>query len=125
MKRAEIKIDKYVVYIYFEDHEIKYFTEARDRGIKLVGIYSYFKNKPHNKNGEDHLHVLKKGKQIFAINRSGSAHDRSHGVSIPRKVADALRKEFPDWEIPKNNIIESFEDRELKLKYLVTKILID
>ena len=81
--------------------------EAIHRGKPLRGPYSVIRHSPHVDNAQYHLHVYKKNKQLFAINIDGTAHDQSHGCRIPKKVADELRRRFPDYCIPRNNFIES------------------
>jgi hypothetical protein len=107
MNWTSLKVENYIINIFFEDHDKSYINEARNRGVPLTNIYSVLKHKPHTNPGEEHLHVYKKGNQLFSIGKSGKAHDKSHGVRIPNKVADALRDQFPDWNIPDNNIIET------------------
>lgn len=103
-----ISIDEYTVNIYgsaFETSRI--FKEAKHRGTPLGGTYSMRQDSPHSTKGQNHIHVYCKNNQLFAINKDGSAHDQSHGVRIPNKVARKLRVQLPDYKIPGNNIIES------------------
>jgi hypothetical protein len=67
-----------VVHIYAErtSPEARLLGEAKQRGTLLGGKYS---------------------------NKDGTAHDRSHQVQIPNKVADAIRAKFPDFVIPPND----------------------
>lgn len=58
---------------------------------------------------KDHLHFYKKGSELFALNRDGTGHDGSHGVRIPNVVVDYISTEFPDFTLPKGNIIESID----------------
>lgn len=109
MNWTTLKIDEYSIYIYFTDSEVGYFTEAIDRGISLGGIYSAIKHKPHTEPGQHHLHIYKRGNQIFAINKDGTAHDKSHKYKIPNKVVTGLKQKFPDFKIPKDNFIESVD----------------
>jgi hypothetical protein len=121
MNWTTLKIDEYFIHIYFADSEIRYFEEAIDRGTSLGGIYSAIKHKPHTNPGEYHLHIYKRGNQIFAINKDGTAHDQSHQYKIPKKVVVGLKQKFPDWKIPKNNFIESVDN----LTGLALEILLD
>lgn len=82
-------------------------NEAQYTGTHLTGTYSYNKHQPHNPTGEYHLHVYRRGKEIFAINQSGSPHDGCSGARIPNKVYDSITKKFPDWNWPSSQIIES------------------
>lgn len=71
---------------------------------------------------QHHAHVFaQNGKQqLFAVNRDGSAHDRSHQVKLPSKIADLLRDN--GYDIPIGNYIETMDlvDRsyyyQIKLK---------
>jgi hypothetical protein len=81
--------------------------EARHKGTPLVGQYSAQLHKAHISSGQDHLHVFAKQNQLFALNKDGTAHDRSHGAQIPNRVADAIRAQYPEFMLPPNRIIES------------------
>jgi hypothetical protein len=81
--------------------------EARHRGTPLGGQYSALLHKPHIPGGKTHLHVYAKQNQLFAINQDGTAHDRSHGARIPNRVADAIRKQYPQFALPVSTIIEA------------------
>lgn len=61
---------------------------------------------------KDHLHVFLKNNQLFAINRDGTAHDKSHGKKIPNYVSDKIKQEYPDFILPADNLIESVENLE-------------
>ncbi len=110
MKVFIIEIDDYYkVHIYGSDEKIQQLiTEAKDRGVPLGGPYWAKDHHPHTPEGEYHLHLYDKRGQLAAINRSGSAHHRSNrGFQLPNRVADAIKKVFPDYRIPSDNIIES------------------
>src|SRR5438552_5444593 len=100
---TELRLDAegFVVHIYCDDVEaIIDLDEARYRGTPLTGPYSGNYHTARVPPGENHLHVFKKGKEIFAINVSGTAHDKSHGVRIPNRVAAAIRKHYPQIKLP-------------------------
>ena len=59
-----------------------------------------------NTKTQDHLHFYHNGSQLFAINRDGTAHDRSHGYKISKRHADIIANDF-DFTLPDSNIIES------------------
>lgn len=108
MDYVTFQVDEYTVYLYEVDHKMTTsLREARHRGVPLCGPYSYRKDQPHSPMGQYHLHVYRKGNELFALNFDGTAHDQNHGVTIPNKVADALRQRFPDLILPANNLIES------------------
>jgi hypothetical protein len=81
--------------------------EAQHRGIPLGGPYSAKYHKAHTRPGEDHIQVYMKNNKVFALNINGTAHDRSHGVRIPNRVARAIKQRFPNVKLPKDNIIEN------------------
>jgi len=115
-------IDDFTVVIYFEDDEAtNMILEAHYRGIPLVGPYSVLDHSRHVPSGQDHLHIYKKNALLFALNRDGTAHDRSHGARIPNRVADTLRTKYPDWIIPDNNIIES-APKALNVTWLMEQV---
>ena len=96
--------------------EEKILREAKLKGEPLTGTYAAQYHSAHIKDGQDHLHVYCKQNQLFAINRDGSAHDRSHQTQIPNKVADAIRIKFPDFKLPPSNFIEKASP-EVQSKY--------
>ena len=98
----------FCVHIYCDDEDTQArLVEAQHRGVPLKGPYSARKERPHTPAGKTHLQIYNKKTQIFAINRDGTAHDKSHGFRIPNKVATAIRRHFPDFELPDGNLIES------------------
>jgi hypothetical protein len=108
MTELQLDVDGFIVHIYCDDAEaVIDLHEAQYRGTPLTGPYSAKYHAARVTPGENHLHVFKKGNEIFAINASGTAHDRSHGVRIPNRVAAAIRKHYPQIKLPKDNLIES------------------
>lgn len=75
-----------------------------------IGQYTYRLDGAHSKVGLPHIHVLLKGKELFALNVDGSAHDGSHGVRIPNVIKDVIPRIFPSCKIPENGIIECMTD---------------
>lgn len=61
----------------------------------------------HIPNTQDHLHFRVKGTNIAAINKDGSAHDKSHGVTLQKWATDGAKRYYPDFHIPKDGLIES------------------
>jgi hypothetical protein len=108
MNYAILEVDEYRVYYYDDGERLRVrLDEARHRGRPLSGPYTYRKDGPHSPVGQYHLHLYRRSSQVFAINFDGTAHDQSHGVQIPNKVADRLREMFPDLQLPPNNLIEA------------------
>jgi len=109
MQRLELRVEELTVHIYATNFDsLVAITEAKYKGIPLRGPYAVQDHSAHTATGEDHVHVYLKNNQIFALNKkSGTAHDQSHGIKIPNKVAKALKQMFPGINIPPNNFIES------------------
>ena len=109
MERFEFHVEEAVLDIYTEDFNgLAMLTEAKHKGVPLHGPYSVQKHSAHVQPGEPHVQVYLKNNKLFALNmHSGTAHDKSHEIQIPNKVADALRQKFPDITLPPNNFIES------------------
>jgi hypothetical protein len=92
------------------DNEVQQLNESKNKGRHLVGTYTFDIHKPHNPTGEYHIHLRDKGNEILSMNKvSGTAHDGYHGVRIPNKAFDALKKKLPDWNWPSNQILESLQ----------------
>jgi hypothetical protein len=125
MKEYVIEIESYIVHLYFGDTDNdthKMLLEAKHKGVPLIGPYSTQKHVDRTGKGQEHLHIYSKNNEIFAINKDGTAHDQSHGAIIPNKVAQALRKHFPDFKIPPNNLIES-APHQVDLMFLIEKYI--
>lgn len=82
--------------------------EKRDRFEKIpASRYEYRIDSPAGiprPGNLRHVHIFNNGKQIFAMNIDGTAHDGFHRVRIPQEIADVLRKK--GFTIPANNLIE-------------------
>ncbi|MDD5300062.1 MAG: hypothetical protein PHD65_06175 [Gallionella sp.] len=102
------EVDGYVISIFIrrDDQVTIPLNEAKQKGISLGGQYSALRHTVPEP-GKEHIHVYAKGNDIFALNKDGTAHDQSHGVKIPNRVADAIRTHFPNFSLPPNNFIES------------------
>jgi len=81
--------------------------EAHYRSKPIGGTYSADFHTAHINPGLDHLHIYCKNTMHFAMNIDGTAHDRSHGTRIPNKVADGIRRYFPQFKLPPDNFIEA------------------
>jgi hypothetical protein len=102
------EIDGYVIsiFIHRDDQAAIPIHEAKQKGVSLGGQYSAIRHTVPEP-GKEHIHVYARGNDIFALNKDGTAHDKSHGVTIPNRVADAIRTHFPNFSLPPNNFIES------------------
>lgn len=110
MKTEKIEILGIAVFLHeYEENELQLIQEGKTKGTPLTGSYSFIKHQPHNPAGDYHLHVYKKGNQVFSINKSGRGHDGYSGTRIPNKVFKALKNKFGDWNWPKDQIIESYK----------------
>ncbi len=107
MTELTFAADELTVHVYCDDVDaVLALDEAQHRGVPLGGPYSALYHKAHTSPGQDHIQAYMKNNKLFALNVSGSAHDRSHGVRIPNRVAKAIRQHFPNVQLPPNNIIE-------------------
>lgn len=118
MKHELLDIDGFLITITFHNDKSELLLEAKSKGTPLIGTYSVIKHPPHTNPGEYHLHVYDGQDQIFAINKSGKAHDGFHGVRIPNKVYSALTQKYKGWTFPPDQIIES-----LNYTYILNPIL--
>lgn len=64
-------------------------------------------HRAHTPDDQDHVHFMVKGAKVYALNRDGSAHDRSHGVKMQRWAVDGLKKHHADFTLPPDNLIEA------------------
>jgi hypothetical protein len=97
-----LEIEDDVVFVYTYDQK------DVDFGLFLwstVGKYRVRKDKPHSDKGEYHIHVYEGANEILAVNKSGTAHDQSHGKRIPNRVYDYLKEKYPTWKWPMDQII--------------------
>lgn len=104
-------VENFNVHILFSKIESNILVEGKSKPFDLGGVYSAQLHQAHIPAGQAHLHIYAKKNQLFAINKDGSAHDKSHGTEIPNKVAHAISQKFPEFIIPKNNFIESAPDQ--------------
>lgn len=102
-----IQVGEEIVYILFKTEESMTLNEAKNRGLPVGGQYSIQFHGSHSPVGMNHLHAYERNNQLFALNIDGTAHDRSHGVRIPNKLAKAITHYFPNFKIPQDNMIES------------------
>lgn len=104
--------EKLVIYHFDQDDPIAEFivrallNEQRP-SVDLGKGRSILCHKARVPNTEDHLHFVAKGAKIAAINKSGAAHDRSHGVKLQRWALDGMRQYYPDFTVPPKGLIEA------------------
>lgn len=60
--------------------------------------------------GQDHLHFYQKSSKLYALNRDGSAHDKSHGIKMARWAREGVKDHYPDFTLPKDGLIEAMMD---------------
>jgi len=121
IQKVLLEIDDYIVHLYYDEDDPKneQINESRDRGTPLGGQYSGQLHKAHTDANQDHLHIYQRNKRLFALNIDGTAHDKSHGYRIPNKVAKGIQKHFPDFQLPPNNLIESYDVLPIAVKILL------
>jgi hypothetical protein len=112
--------NKYFLHIYYSFLETdglsqdqsfsRIIQESRQQSINNMYSYRLDQCNYMGYNPEKtHIHVYKRGSELCAINRDGTAHDGCHGVRIPNVVADYISRKFPDITLPRGNIIESID----------------
>ena len=109
-KSADYNVTIFVEAVQADSVEVYDLEEAKHVGKPIGGTYSALKHPPHGGQGQYHLHLYCKNNKLFAINLDGTAHDQSHGIQIPEKVAKGIREHFPKFELPDNNLIESNDE---------------
>jgi hypothetical protein len=95
-----------VVHLLVPKEEADCVEDGKSKLIEFGNIYSVVKHKPHTSKNQYHIHVFIKGNEIFALNIDGTTHDHKHGIIIPVKVADVLKKMFPKFTFPKDNFVK-------------------
>jgi len=119
MKEFCFTVDEFTVHLYCADLDAKLLLlEAQRRGVSLGGPYSAQYHTARVLPGQKHVHVYHKNNQLFALNADGTAHDKSHGVSIPNRVAREIQRLFPDIQVPADGIIEGTSAEDVSLLLL-------
>ena len=83
----------------------KYWARARKEIDLGQGRKVYFHKATHEFI-QDHLHFVQHGAQLFAINKDGTAHDKSHGIKMANWTVDAIKKHHPAFKVPPGKLIE-------------------
>lgn len=95
------------IFFYFgADEDLGFVKLDESRTYDLQKGYRMRYDPGHGPGMQDHIHVYAKNRQLFAINRDGSAHDGFHGVKIPNHVRRRAAELFPSFSWPEDNIIE-------------------
>ena len=108
-----------IVYLYFNEAEVAeaiknkpvLLQESRSVDLGKGGKLEFHRSSNLNIHdpSKDHLHYFLKGKQIFAINRDGTAHDGFHGAKMPKNVFNYIKSNYPDFSLPQNRMLESLD----------------
>ncbi|WP_157864166.1 hypothetical protein [Gluconacetobacter diazotrophicus] len=75
---------------------------------------SVYFHRAHVPGTQDHLHFYQKDSKLFALNRDGTAHDKSHQYQMPNWAKEAVKTHYPDFTIPVGGLIESLLADEKK-----------
>ena len=134
LRRASFNVDdEFVLHIYFysdSQNPPDMFTadrqlldESHHQNIGSGYSIRFDRSHAYVDPNRDHIHVYKKGNHLAAVNRDGSGHDGHHGKRIPSKVADFISREFPDFELPDDNILEwcELEQQAMIIRLLENK----
>ncbi len=85
------------------------FEKLGAKRLELGKGYSAEKHPAHVPGCREHLHVYRRRNQLFALNVDGSAHDDSHGTTIPKHVVTMMGRHFPEFNVPRDGKIAAFE----------------
>jgi len=118
LSRGKKTAEKLVIYHFAQDDPVaelivRALLNEQRPSVDLGKGRSIIFHRAHVPNTEDHLHFLVKGAKIVAINQSGSAHDRSHGVQLQRWALDGMRQYYPEFKPPPNGLIEALMSESL------------
>jgi len=100
IKHIVFVIDGTIVHIYSTRAAELIKLAKHGKGDPLVGNYYERFDVARFPGAQNHLHIYDKNGQLFAINWDGSAHDQSHGATIPKRVYDVLKMKYPDLNLP-------------------------
>ena len=96
--------------VYNEIDNRGFIVEAKSTSGVISGSkYSYRIDRPfgEQKPGNlKHIHIFVKGKDLFAMNVDGTAHDGCHKVKIPEDVMDFMANK--GFKVPADGIIEFY-----------------
>lgn len=103
-----------MIFAYFETNDavataiVRHYLVEGGKTFDLGRGYTAAFHRAHVPGAKDHLHFRLRGRDLYSINRDGTAHDASHGQKLHNQVVDGMRALFPDFTLPPNNIIESY-----------------
>jgi hypothetical protein len=80
-------------------------TEAK-KSVDLGQGKCIIHHKAHIPDGQDHLHFEVRGRTVYAVNKDGTAHDRSHGKTMQRWALDGAAAHYPTFKMPPGGLIE-------------------
>jgi hypothetical protein len=117
MEHLVFKVDGQVLHLHVEyPLGVALLDEAKDAGLLLEAInkpigkgYSIRRDPPHDPvTGQVHAHGCdRKGRELFALNFDGSAHDGYHQTRIPKRFIEPLQK--LGFAVPPDRLIESID----------------
>jgi len=117
-----------MIFAYFETNDavanavVRHYLVEGGKTFNLGRGYKAAFHRAHVPGAKDHLHFSLRGKDLYSINRDGTAHDASHGQKLHNQVVDGMKALFPDFTLPPNNIIESY--LKTSAKFLVEAALV-
>lgn len=125
-RRFTFEAGEYFVHILYREGKDNLITEAQRNDVTLGGIYSTQLYQAYTFVDQKDLYVYSKSDRLFALNLCSTAHGRSAGISMPNKVARVISKQFPDYKLPENNIIEPApEPVQVELKLIMLNEVLD
>ncbi len=109
---THLKLHQRMVIYHFEESDVvaqaivRLLLNEEKPSVDLGKGRSILFHTAHVPTGEEHLHFRVKGKNIAAINKSGTAHDKSHGVKLQRWALDGMEQHYPDFKRPVDGVVE-------------------
>lgn len=117
-----LNTDVFKIRIYFEDDDSSLEIIQESGRLKPIpGTQNSYRLDRSNTSTKtkDHVHIFyKTNKQLFAVNKDGTAHDNSHQTIISKSVANYLRNEL-GFDIPTNNMIETINFVEIDQRHTI------
>ncbi|MCM3154481.1 hypothetical protein M3611_20950 [Priestia megaterium] len=94
--------EEIIIHIYSEESSPDRLDLIRD--IPGTNFQARF-DQPHTTKGQKHVHILRKGQELYSINMDGTAHHKINRLKeVQKDVANYLREE-KGYKINANNIL--------------------
>lgn len=85
-------------------------SEAKRGRTEIGGPYTARLDRPVPPETRADLHVFVKNRELFAMYSDGTRKHGKAGLRIPNRIAAGIRRNFPDFVIPDDQILEVVEE---------------